>query len=97
MNYTMTVTIEDPNTELYKNSELILFLTAEFTHNEDDYGNGHWVMIKGKEGFENFYDLRYDKDFHANRKISWLADWADNYWNGENGAYRIKSIAIKRK
>lgn len=97
MDYTMTVVIEDPKTEKGKNSELMLRLKVAFTHNEDDYGNGYWVMIKGDKGFENFYDLRYDKTFYTNLKMAWLTDWAEKYWNGKNGAYRLKGISITRK
>ena len=97
MNYRMTALINDPNTEKDMNSDLFIVLRVTFTHNEGDYGNGYWVMIKGDEGFENFYDLRYDTDFHADHKMSWLTYWAENYWNGKNGAYRLKGIKITRK
>ena len=97
MNYNMTALIKDPKTAEGMNSDIFIRLKVSFTHNEDDYGNGYWVMIKGDEGFENFYDLRYDKDFHANHKMAWLTEWAENYWNGENGAYILKGVKISRK
>lgn len=96
MNYNMTVIIEDPKTKAGMNSDLVLPMQVSFSHNEKTYGNGYYVMIKGEHGFGQCYDLRYNKDFHAKYKIAWLADWADNYWNGENGAYRLKEITITR-
>lgn len=97
MKYTMSVIINDPNTEDGMNSDLFLRFNVEFSHDENDYGNGYYVLIKGDEGFSNYYDLRYNKDFHAAHKIAWLADWADNYWSGKDGAYKLKSIGITRE
>lgn len=97
MDYNMTVIINDPKTAEGMNSDIFLRLKVSFTHNEDDYGNGYWVMIKGEEGFENYYDLRYNKDFHASQKMTWLTSWAEAYWSGENGAYSLKGIKITRK
>ena len=101
MKYDMTVTINDPNTEKGMNSDLLFSFDVEFWCNENDYGNGYHVSIRnttaGYELNHNVYDLRYDKDFHKAHKIAWLADWSDNYWNGENGAYKLKSITITRK
>ena len=97
MKYRMTALISDPKTEEGMNSDLFIVLRVTFSHNKDDYGNGYRVMIKGDEGFENLYDLRYDTDFNANHKMTWLTEWAENYWNGENGAYQLKGIKISRK
>lgn len=98
MNYTMTVIIEDPNTEAGKNSELMMKITAEFAHDPEQYGNGYSVCITNNtEHYQNSYDLRYDTEFNPKHAISWLTSWAVTYWNGENGAYRVKSISITRR
>ena len=98
MNYTMTVTIENPKTEPGKNSELLFKMSASFAHDAEQYGNGYSVRIVNEtEHYENYYDLRYDTEFNPKYAISWLTSWANTYWNGENGAYRLKSITITRK
>lgn len=95
--YNMNVVICDPNAEAGKNSDVHLKLECEFSCNEKDYGNGHYVSIKneslpfGKE----IYDIRYDKSFNRNDKTTWLLNWAYSYWTGKNGAYEIKSIKIE--
>ena len=94
MNYNMTVVIYDPNTEEGMVSDLTFELRAEFGYNPNQYGNGHSLYIEGKGFSPQCYDIRYDKDFHRNHKIEYLASWADRYWSGEKGAYKLKSITI---
>lgn len=94
MKYKMRVVIADPNTKEGMISDLMLDMTAEFAYDPKQYGNGYSLAIEGKEGFGNYYDLRYDKDFHSRHKIAYLAEWAERYWSGENGAYKLKSITI---
>ena len=96
MNYKMTVIIRDPETEQGMSSDMVMNLTASFDYDPNNYGNGHYVGIKGGQGFYNLYDLRYDKDFHRDAKIQWLVDWACRYWNGKNGAYEVKSITVEK-
>ena len=94
MKYTMNVVIADPNTAEGMTSDLFLKLSCIFAYDPEQYGNGHWLKIKGSEGFENYIDLRYDMDFDRNNKTAYLEKWAKNYWSGENGAYYVKSLEI---
>ena len=62
------------------------------------YCNGYGVVITRDEGeyFELSYDLRYDKDFHKDKKEEWIMNWANNYWTGENGSFKLQKITIAR-
>ena len=98
MNFRVVVIIEDPKTEAGKNSELMFRMTASFAHDPEQYGNGYSVKIVNEsEHYENYYDLRYDTEFNPKHAMAWLTSWASTYWNGENGAYRLKGIKITRK
>lgn len=79
------------------NDERTFFdLECEFAYDEEQYGNGHYVSIKGKESYQQIIDLRYDKTFDRNNKEKWLENWARNYWSGENGAWAIKTLEIAK-
>lgn len=98
MKYKMNVNITDPNTPEGMYSGLIFNLDCTFTYDEEQYGNGHYVAIRGKEmpfGRE-VIDLRYDQSFDRNNKEKWLEQWARSYWTGENGAWAIRSITIEK-
>lgn len=97
MNYKMTVIIRNPETEPGMNSDIVMNLTAEFSSNPDDYGNGYYVGINGEKGFGFLYDLRYNHDFNKEEKEVWLTRWAHHYWNGKNGAYEVKSLTIEKE
>jgi hypothetical protein len=94
MKYNMTVTISDPNTKEGMNSTLILKLEADYSYVPDTYGNGYYLRIRGKEGFECIYDLRYNMDFHKNDLEGFLKAWANSYWNGKDGAYKVDDLEI---
>ena len=96
MNYKMTVRITDPNTKAGMMSELLFNLECSFAYDETQYGNGHYVSIKGKEFYRQVIDLRYDKAFDRNNKEKWLEEWARSYWTGKNGAWAIKSLEITK-
>lgn len=95
MKYQMIVTIADPNTPKGMMSDLIFKLTASFAHDPEQYGNGHYVAISGKEFYRQVVDLRYDKDFNRNDKKAWLKKWANTYWSGKDGSYYVKSLDIQ--
>lgn len=98
MKYSMKVRLTDPNTPEGMISELFFDLMCEFVYDKDQYGNGHYVAIKGKEmpfGKE-VIDLRYDTSFDRNNKGEWLENWARNYWSGKNGAWAIKTLEITK-
>lgn len=96
MKYQMIVKITDPNTPKGMVSELFFDLACNFTYNPDRYGNGYYVSIQSKEFYKQLIDLRYDKTFDRNNKEEWLKSWANDYWNGENGAWKIKKLLIKK-
>lgn len=96
MKYSLTVVLEDPNSEEGMVSEIVLNLMAEFIREAKKYGNGYYLTITDKEGrFKNRYDLRYDKDFDENHMIPYIKKWAKDYWTGKNGSYRVKNLSIK--
>lgn len=97
MNYKMKVRITDPKTPKGMFSELFFDLECKFTYDENQYGNGHYVSIKGKEFYTQIIDLRYDCSFDRNNKEKWLENWARNYWSGENGSWVIKSLEITQE
>ena len=94
MGYEMKVIIEDPNTEKGMSSGLFFTLNCDFCYDEEQYGNGHYVSISGKDFSGQTYDIRYDKSFNRSNKSKWLEEWARNYWSGENGARIVKEIDI---
>lgn len=96
MNYKMTVRITDPNTKAGMISELMFKLDCSFAYDKDQYGNGHYVGIKGKNFSPLCYDLRYDHSFNRNEKEKWLEEWARNYWSGTDGAWAVKSLDIEK-
>lgn len=96
MNYKMTVTISDPNTEAGKSSTIVLKLKAQFAYNPDTYGNGHAMVIFSEDGsFRNAYDIRYDRTFRRGEKEKYLKQWAHSYWTGKDGSYQIDSLEIE--
>lgn len=92
MKYLMKVNLIDPNT---KKSMYNLELICDFYYDPEQYGNGHYVSIKGKEFYPLSYDLRYDSSFDRNNKPKWLEEWAKGYWTGKNGSWKIKSLSIE--
>ena len=94
LNYKMTVEIFDPENPVGMFSDLKLYFLCEVFCNPDDFGNGCYVSIRG-EGYSKYvYDVRYDKSFNIDEIDIWLKNWAKNYWNGCNGAWKIKSLQI---
>ncbi len=92
MNYKMNVTICSPKDETKVRT---MELDVEFSYDEKTYGNGHYLYI-GNGSFEFYLDIRYDSTFNKNKKTAYLRKWAKNYWSGENGAYKVKTIKIER-
>ena len=76
MNYKMKVIIADPETPKGMTSDLLFNLDCKFIYDEEQYGNGHYVSIAGKEFYRNVIDLRYDQSFNPDKKEEWLEQWA---------------------
>lgn len=94
LNYKMTVEIYDPDTPSGMFSSLKLYLFCEFFCDPNDFGNGCYVSIRGEGFSKNVFDIRYDKSFNIDEPDVWLKNWAKNYWNGCNGAWKTKSLQI---
>lgn len=92
MKYNIAVIITDPDTE----SEFQFKLNCFFCYEEEQYGNGHYVSIVGKDFSKQVIDLRYDTSFDRNNKEKWIEHWAKTYWNGKDGAWSIKSLKITK-
>ena len=97
MEYLMTVTIKNPKEEKGMDSSIVLKLKATFGYDEKQYGNGYSVAIESDDNrFQNYYDLRYDTSFDKSKKMEWLTEWANNYWSGTNGAYKVHKLSIEQ-
>ena len=44
----------------------------------------------GRQG----YDIRYDRTFSAEHIISWLAQYFENRYDGEDGRWKLLGICI---
>jgi hypothetical protein len=88
MGYEMKVAIAKDGNEKERT------LNCWFSYDEEQYGNGHYVSIKGKDFSPQYFDIRYDRSFNRSNKSKWLEEWARSYWSGENGAWSIKEIDI---
>lgn len=97
MNYRMKVVITNPETKQGMTSGIFFDLSCNFAYDENQYGNGHFLCIKGKEFYAQHFDLRYDMSFDRNNKEKWLSDWAKNYWSGKDGAWAIESLVITKE
>lgn len=96
MKYQMIVKITDPDTPDGMFSELTFKFNCYFSYNPNQYGNGYYLRIANKV-YEPFdFDLRYDLSFNSNKPEEWLKKWANNYWSGKNGAWKIKRLLIKK-
>lgn len=92
MNFNLSVTISPKD----KSSVRKLKLRAVFHNNKNDYGNGFYLAIKGREGtdFERMFDIRYEQFNPANPE-PFLASWVYNNWSGEKGSWDVVSLKIE--
>lgn len=93
MKYEMIATIANPTT----GNKIVITMSCTFSHDPNQYGNGYALHIENDRGSENYIDLRYDTDFNPDRKVSYLAHWAETNWSGKDGAYILKSVSITEK
>ena len=97
MKYKMQVTVVGKDYNTGENGEETFDLTAEFSHDPTQYGNGHYVAISGRGmafGRE-VYDIRYDTGFRRDSKAVWLMNWAHGRWSGKNGAWKVKKLTVE--
>lgn len=89
MKYQMNIEISNE-----KEQKVVKFnLDCYFSHDENTYGNGWFLKIKGDNFSPMCFDLRYDTSFKVNHKEKWLQNWAENYWNGDCN-YTLTSCKI---
>ena len=74
---------------------LILGGTVEFEHNEGQYGNGFYMVVKGLgEPFNvQGYDIRYDKDFDKDKPIPYIVNFYANKYT-KKSRYELAGIGI---
>ena len=94
MKYLMDVVICNPNTPDGMIRDILFKLTAEFVVDPETYGKKTWLHIKSDTDFEEYYDLRYDSEYHIGEEKEFLEYWAHTYWSGKNGAYTVKTLDI---
>lgn len=97
MKYEMKVVIYNPETPKGMLSDIMFNLSCVFAYDPEQYGNGHYVSISGKEFYRQVIDLRYDTEFDRNNKTAFLERWARKYWSGKDGAYAVKTLEIFKK
>lgn len=95
--FKMTAIIADPKTNEGMISDLLIKMTCYFgEHASPQYGNGSALVLDMGESGMHFIDLRYDKDFHRGEETEYLTEWANNYWSGQDGAYKVKQLTIEQ-
>lgn len=72
---------------------------VEFSHDPQDYGNGYYMGIEGKGEAFGFscIDVRYDTDFHPQKKVQYITDYfTKRYAGGWDGSWNLDSITVTR-
>ena len=92
MKYQMEVTLIDPE----GGKDINYSLSCMFYYDEGQYGNGHYLSIKGDNFYPLSLDIRYDTSFDREKKAEYLEAWARGYWSGKNGSWTIKSLEITK-
>ena len=94
MKYTMEVLIVEPESREGMSRGRLYRLDCNFIYDKEQYGNGYYVSIGGKDFSSQYLDIRYDRSFNRSNKSKWLKEWAKSYWSGKNGAWIVKKIDI---
>ena len=87
--YKLKVEIRDPETN---DIETLYRPDVWFSTDDENYGNGTYLKIDGS----HYYDIRYDTSYDPKHEMAYITQWAENYWSGENGAWKLHSIDIER-
>ena len=85
-NYTLTIELKSGKTKTY-NPEVV------FSHHEDDYGNGFYMVVENC-GFDflNLFDVRYDTRLDPKKLNEYFPIFARDKWSGENGSAKLIHI-----
>ena len=75
---------------------LMFKVKVSFSYDPDDYGNGYYMGVEGENEPWGCgcYDIRYDGKFNPKKKISYIAKFFENRYDGENGAWTLLGIKI---
>ena len=66
-----------------------------FSYDPDQYGNGTMMICKKKDSRTEYYDIRYNRDYHKNEQMQFILNWVLNTWSGERGSWRATEVSIK--
>lgn len=74
-----------------------LKLQVNLVKSNSGYGNDTYMLIKSRDGgsFEQYIDIRYDKDFHKDKPEVYIVNWVYSYWTGDNGSWNVVGCSIK--
>lgn len=92
-NFLLDVTLVSPDFTTTKSLKLIVKLAKS----NSGYGNDTYMLVKSRDSgsFEQYYDIRYDKEFNKNKPEVFIINWVYNFWSGENGSWNIIGCSIK--
>ena len=68
---------------------------VKFSYDPDQYGNGTMMICKKYGGRTEYYDIRYNRDYHKDRPMQFILDWVLCTWSGERGSWRATEVSIK--
>lgn len=90
--FDLTVTIENTKREksLYSLPIKLSFDVVLYKENHMQY-----LQISSEQGGEDFNVESYL--YKDGFELLTITEWASNYWDGKNGAYRLTSISIIEK
>lgn len=93
--YELKVVIVDP--ALDNAEKITLEFECRFNKVEGQYGNKTYLKVKGVNGtmFDRLYDIRYDTEYRSDEQEKYLVKWANRYWSGKNGAFKLVDISIE--
>ena len=74
-----------------------LKLKVTLSKSNSGYGNDTYMLVKSRDDghFEQYYDIRYDKEFDKRKPEIFILNWVYNYWSGENGSWNVSGCSIK--
>lgn len=74
-----------------------LKLKVVLSKSNSGYGNDTYMLVKSRNdnSFEQFFDIRYDREFNRDKPEIFIINWVYNYWSGENGSWNVSGCSIK--
>ena len=91
--YKLTIVLRNPeNGETAKQK-----YTFGVARDPQNYGNGCSMGMMHENGYSDYYDLRYDTDFHYTSQsaiMQYIANFAFRNWSGQNGSWEIIDLHI---